>query len=134
MGYAKFSKRLWAFLLDQLIILLLCLPLLALISFLGSGNNTASDIGNMLMGALVLIGWLYYAKQESSSKQATFGKSRLGIKVTDYSGRTISFKCASIRYFSKILSGLIYGVGYFMAGFTKKKQGLHDIIASWVLP
>lgn len=32
-------------------------------------------------------------------------------------------------FFGKILSGLIIGIGYFIIGFTKNKQGLHDILA-----
>ena len=29
----------------------------------------------------------------------------------------------------KIVSGIILMIGYIMAGFTEKRQGLHDIIA-----
>jgi uncharacterized RDD family membrane protein YckC len=50
--------------------------------------------------------------------------------VTDLEGRRITFARASARYFSKIITGLIpFGIGYMMAGFTEKKQALHDIIA-----
>jgi uncharacterized RDD family membrane protein YckC len=54
----------------------------------------------------------------------------LGIKVTDMTGNKLSFGRATGRYFAKIISGLIMGIGYFMAGFTQQKQALHDIIAS----
>ena len=65
---------------------------------------------------------------ESSEYQATLGKMLLGLKVTDLKGRRISFLRATGRHFGKILSGLILGIGFFMIAFTKKKQGLHDII------
>ena len=78
----------------------------------------------------VIIHWLYYALMESSQKQATLGKIIVGIKVTDLEGNRISFAKASGRYFGKILSGLIFYIGYIMAGFTEKKQALHDILAS----
>lgn len=77
----------------------------------------------------IFIQWLYYALMESSVKQATLGKMALGIKVVDYSGNRISFGKASGRYFGKILSGMIMGIGYIMAGFTEKKQALHDMLA-----
>ncbi len=77
----------------------------------------------------LLIRWLYFAIMESSSYQATFGKQLLDIKVTDMEGKRISFWRATIRYFAKILSGMIFYLGYLMIGFTEKKQGLHDIIA-----
>ena len=78
----------------------------------------------------LVVEWLYFAFMESSTKQATFGKTIVGIKVVDYNGNKISFGQATGRYFGKILSGLIFGVGFLMAGFTKKKQALHDILAS----
>jgi uncharacterized RDD family membrane protein YckC len=34
-----------------------------------------------------------------------------------------------IRQLGKIISGFILMIGYIMAGFTEKKQALHDIIA-----
>jgi uncharacterized RDD family membrane protein YckC len=67
---------------------------------------------------------------ESSSKQATLGKLALGIVVTDLNGNRISFGRATGRYFGKIVSGMIFAIGYIMAGFTEKKQALHDMIAS----
>jgi uncharacterized RDD family membrane protein YckC len=54
----------------------------------------------------------------------------LGISVTDLSGNRISFGRATGRYFSKIISGIIFCIGYIMAAFTAKKQALHDIMAS----
>lgn len=77
----------------------------------------------------LVIDWLYYALLESSSMQGTIGKKILGIKVTNMLGQRISFGQASGRYFAKIISGLILAIGYIMAGFTEKKQALHDIIA-----
>lgn len=78
----------------------------------------------------LVVEWLYFAFMESSNKQATFGKIIVGIKVVDYNGNKISFGQATGRYFGKILSGMILGVGFLMAGFTRKKQALHDILAS----
>ncbi len=77
----------------------------------------------------MLFVWLYYALFESSSKQATLGKMALGIVVTDIDGNRISFGRANARFWSKIISGMILGIGFLMAAFTEKKQGLHDMIA-----
>jgi uncharacterized RDD family membrane protein YckC len=67
---------------------------------------------------------------ESSAKQATVGKMALGIIVTDLEGRRLGFGRATGRYFAKILSALILGIGFLMAAFTERKQGLHDMVAS----
>jgi uncharacterized RDD family membrane protein YckC len=78
----------------------------------------------------LIVAWLYYAGLESSARQATFGKSVMSLRVTNAEGRRLSFGHATGRYFAKIVSGLIpFGIGYIMAGFTAKKQALHDLIA-----
>lgn len=76
----------------------------------------------------ILIAWLYYSCMESSSRQGTFGKIVVGIILTDTNGNRITFDRASARFFCKIISTIILYIGYIMAGFTDKKQGLHDII------
>jgi uncharacterized RDD family membrane protein YckC len=82
-------------------------------------------------GIILVVSWLYYALSESSSWQATLGKKILNLKVTDISGQPISFGRASGRYFAKIITGMIpLMIGYIMAGFTEKKQAIHDMIAS----
>jgi uncharacterized RDD family membrane protein YckC len=51
--------------------------------------------------------------------------------VTDLQGRPLSFAHASGRFFAAIITRLIpFGIGYVLAGFTEKKQALHDMIAS----
>jgi uncharacterized RDD family membrane protein YckC len=87
----------------------------------------------MLFPAILLVviaAWLYYAGMESSARQATFGKSLMSLRVTNGEGQRLSFGHATGRYFAKIISGLIpFAIGYIMAGFTAKKQALHDLIA-----
>ncbi len=73
--------------------------------------------------------WLYFALMESSGKCASLGKMALGIKVTDLNGNGISFGTATGRFFGKMISGVILYIGFIMAGFTEKKQALHDIMA-----
>ena len=76
-----------------------------------------------------IIQWLYFSLTESSSWQATLGKKALGLTVTDLEGRRIGFGRATGRYFAKYLSTLILFIGWLMAGFTEKKQALHDMMA-----
>jgi len=76
-----------------------------------------------------IIEWFYFAIMEASKHQGTLGKIALGIRVTDIKGKRISFARATGRYFGKILSGMLLMIGYIMAGFTQKKQALHDILA-----
>jgi uncharacterized RDD family membrane protein YckC len=78
----------------------------------------------------MIMQWLYFAGMESSARQATFGKSVMSLRVTNNDGQRISFGHATGRFFAKIVSGMVpLAIGYIMAGFTEKKQALHDLIA-----
>jgi uncharacterized RDD family membrane protein YckC len=97
------------------------------VSMPGIGINLVSVIVRLAFSGLVK--WIYEASMESSSRQATVGKMALGLKVTDLEGKRISFARASGRHFAKYISGMILLIGYIMAGFTERKQALHDMIA-----
>jgi uncharacterized RDD family membrane protein YckC len=86
-----------------------------------------------LQGVLVLATWLYFALMECSRRQATLGKLALGLAVADLRGERISFGRATGRHFGKAVSSLIFMVGFIMAGFTERKQALHDMMAGCVV-
>ncbi len=98
----------------------------------GGGGSPAPaillDLGMRAVG--LIVGWLYYATQESGPRQATIGKRAVGLVVTDMEGGRLTFGRASGRYFGKILSNLTCTIGYIMAGFTERRQALHDMVAS----
>ena len=92
--------------------------------------GAAMGLATLLVYAFLLVGgWLYFALMESSARQATFGKSLCGIKVTDLNGNRISFARATGRHFAKLLSVFTFYIGYLMAAFTERKQALHDLVA-----
>jgi uncharacterized RDD family membrane protein YckC len=78
----------------------------------------------------IIFSWMYYAAFEASHWKGTPGKKLLGLSVTDSEGNRIGFGQATGRHFAKIISGLILGIGFLMAGFSEKKQALHDQIAN----
>jgi predicted Zn finger-like uncharacterized protein len=129
-GYAGFRKRFSAAIIDGFILAAAGFIIGGLAGFIydyGTGTpEGAGALGNIVG---VILGWLYFALMESSSRQGTLGKMALGIKVTDLSGNAISFGRATVRHFGKILSTIILLAGYLMVAFTAKKQGLHDMIA-----
>lgn len=71
--------------------------------------------------------WLYCAFSESSPREATIGKRIMGLRVVNADGSRISFGEATVRHFMKFLSLFTAGVGFMMAGWTKRHQALHDI-------
>jgi uncharacterized RDD family membrane protein YckC len=78
---------------------------------------------------VTLVSWLYFASFESSKWQATPGKRIFGLRVTDLQNRRVSMARASGRYFGKLLSTTLFFVGFLLAGFTPRKQALHDLLA-----
>lgn len=78
---------------------------------------------------LLVIHWLYYTLLEASPKQASIGKYTLGMKVTDLRGRRINLLTANLRYLSKILSVITFGLGFFLILKSRRSQMLHDYIA-----
>lgn len=75
----------------------------------------------------------YFAAFESSSLQGTPGKLALGLVVTDMDGNRVSFWKALGRSTGKAFSDMTifcFFVGYLLAGFTPRKQALHDLMSS----
>ncbi|AGA29019.1 RDD family protein [Singulisphaera acidiphila] len=128
--YAGFWRRFAAFFLDSIIVGFannLVGFTLGFVLALAGVSMTVIQITGFLVGILISI--RYYVGMTSSSKQATWGKRAMGIKVVDLNGRRLSFGKAFVREFAKVLSGLLLLIGYIMAAFTERKQGLHDLIA-----
>ena len=150
-AYAGFWLRFVAYIVDYIIIQvaqsIIIFPILGLfgISFFTFNDDIDWEYmsqGEIMAMAATMVGAagaaitvalvlqvLYYSLMEASKYQGTVGKLVLGLKVTDMNGEALDFSKAFIRNLAKILSGMIFLIGYIMAGFTDKKQALHDIIA-----
>jgi uncharacterized RDD family membrane protein YckC len=131
-NYAGFWLRVAAILIDLIVVVVASGILLSIvgIGFINTENPDAL-FGPILgfYGGFQVAVVLYFSLLESSKWQATLGKRAVGILVTDLAGQKIGFGRALGRYLAKFISGIILYVGFFMAGFTERKQGLHDIIA-----
>jgi uncharacterized RDD family membrane protein YckC len=80
--------------------------------------------------ALIPIVRLFYGSlMEASSRQGTFGKVLMAVKVCDESGTRITPGQSWLRNFSKLLCIATLGLGYLMGFFDKRQQCLHDKIA-----
>lgn len=147
-SYAGFWIRFVAYIIDAIILSTVCfviiIPVFGALGFSAYGSMPSGEVsedqlasimamlsgaGLVLQLASVAVGLLYFALMESSAKQGTVGKMALGLKVVGKNGERINFGQAVIRYIGKIISGMILMIGYIMAGFTEKKQALHDMIA-----
>jgi len=137
--HAGFWRRCAAFVIDGFLLSIAAAVVQAIagvgmMGAMGAGGDVRPGalFGAMVVPFLILfVGqWLYFALFESGKAQATPGKMAMGIKVVDDFGQRIGFGRATGRYFGKIVSGLILNIGYLLAGFTARKQALHDMMAS----
>ena len=119
--YAGFWIRLLAYILDAIVLGAITYPLIRVLSSMGIGDSSSNILS-------IAISWMYFVVFESSEWMASPGKKVLGLIVTDEQGKKISIGRATRRYFAKIVSGLILGIGFIMIVFTARKQGLHDKI------
>ena len=148
--YAGFWKRLVAYIIDAIV---LYIPQMLIMNAFGNEAAQAklqqamlaagTDFGVAMaaygqyyetmrggVALTALLVWLYFAICESSAWQASVGKLAIGIRVTDLEGRRISFWRALGRYAAKVLSWFILAIGFLMIGWTRRKQGLHDMLAN----
>jgi uncharacterized RDD family membrane protein YckC len=129
LAYAGFWVRFVAVLLDGIILFVASVIVqLFLAPMLRSART---DVMLMALGIEYLTGMVIGATYEGlfvSRLGATPGKMALDLKVVRPDGGPVSLGRAVGRYFAKIVSGIILGIGYIIAGFDSQKRALHDMI------
>lgn len=104
------------------------LPAAAFLGQPGPGFGPALAFGLCIASPV-----LYWALMQSSARQATLGKSLLGMKVVRSDGERLSFGRSLGRELAKYLSSIPLMIGFLLAAFTARKQALHDMVASTVV-
>ncbi|MGH7113792.1 MAG: RDD family protein [Stellaceae bacterium] len=127
--FAGFWWRVLAYIIDAFILTIVGAVVGGILGFVIAGGGGSLDDVRGIVGILSFVWyWLYFALFESSSLRGTPGKRACGLIVTRDDGYRISFGRATGRYFAQFLSALILCVGFLMAGWTRRKQALHDLI------
>ena len=96
---------------------------------------TGQDIATVSVDDIALVVlMLYWILADASRHQGSLGKRVLGLKVADERGERLTLAAAAGRNLLKILSAILLLVGFMMAGWTRRKQALHDKLThSYVL-
>lgn len=115
--YASIGRRIVAYLLDILILIIPC----------ALANAVIPAIGGFLVSLL------YAPIFESSALKATIGKNLMGIQVVDLNGRRLTFKSAIVRYLLKFISSILLFIPFFAAFFNPRRQTMHDLLADSVV-
>jgi uncharacterized RDD family membrane protein YckC len=134
--YAGFWLRFGAYFIDAIItaiginILMFIVTIVLRMISVGSVAGTVIVFSSMIS---LILTFLYYCLL-THYKGATYGKMFMGIEVRSVDNQRLSLSKVIIREtIGKIVSSIIFCIGYIMVAFTEKKQGLHDLMASSVV-
>ena len=119
---AGFWRRVGAVFIDGLILAVLYVVLLYLLDA-------------AIAYALYLVAnYTYYTLLEGGPTGQTVGKKALGIRVIDFrAGGPIGYGRGLLRNLAKLLSGLVFGLGYLWMLWDPEKQTWHDKLATTVV-
>lgn len=91
--------------------------------------NTELSISKTTSGEIEsYVIFLYWIILEASIWQASLGKKIMGLQVVNLDGSRLTIFQSAARNLLKILSIFTMFIGFMMAGWTHKKQALHDMI------
>lgn len=127
-AYGGFWIRSLAYAADMSILTLAAIALAVPFALLGG-------VGLAAWWVLVTVGPLaYFAWFTASPRQATLGKQLCGLKVEHAaSGERLSMLRSIWRELAKLVSAAVFFIGFLIAAFTRRKQGLHDMLAMTVV-
>ena len=146
-NYAGFWQRFGAWVIDYLILLvpssIIAISMGAKAAFEKLMTQIQNGMTPAAMGEyvqdlrpatliVIALGFAYYVIFESSKWQATPGKLAMGLRVTDSQGMRISIGRSAARNAIRLINaitGLIPLIFYLPVAWTRRKQGLHDMIA-----
>jgi uncharacterized RDD family membrane protein YckC len=126
------SRRVFAFILDYIIVLLLCIPAAVIVFFLGI---ITLGLGFMLYPALfVIVALLYFGMTLGGPSQASPGMRAMGIMLMRMDGRRLDFMTAVVHtvlfwLINSVLTPLILLAGL----FTEKSRLVHDMLLGTVI-
>ncbi|WP_426189648.1 RDD family protein [Massilia sp. DWR3-1-1] len=131
--YVGFWPRVWASLIDTVIIFVVTTPLLLMVygknyySLSGFSQGPVDFIISYLIpAAIVIVFW--------TTRNATPGKMAIGAKIVDAStGDAPSLGQYIGRYFGYFVSIFPLFLGIFWVGFDRKKRGWHDMLSGTVV-
>ena len=125
--YAGFWNRFLAGIIDSIVLILVSILVYAILFFTINITETIFIIIENVISPI--ISFFYFILFQSSSKQGTPGMILMKIKIYDEQFNRVGVWRLILRYFTTIWSAIFLFIGFFMIGWTKRKQGFHDIVA-----
>jgi uncharacterized RDD family membrane protein YckC len=131
MEYAGFWIRFGAWFIDHIILAIASVIIYLPLSFLGAFSADQAAVFVTIQLVSMILNFIIPAIYDTwfvGKYAATPGKMACKLKVVMADSGRVSFARAIGRHFAKYISGFIFGIGFFMAGFDDQKRTLHDRI------
>jgi uncharacterized RDD family membrane protein YckC len=131
--YVGFWLRVWAALIDAVLLLVVIAPALSWIYGAEYWTSKRVNFGpadfliaSVLPSIAVVIFWIY--------RQATPGKMAFGARIVDAAtgGKPTATQLVG-RYLAYFISAFPLLLGFIWVGFHERKQGFHDMLAGTVV-
>jgi uncharacterized RDD family membrane protein YckC len=125
------SRRIFAFIVDYIIVALLCIPAAIVLFFI---SLATLGLGFFLFPALfVIVAGLYFGMTVGGPAQASLGMRSVGIGMRRVDGMRIDFMTAIVHLvlfwiLNSVLTPLVLLVGL----FTERRRLLHDLLIGTV--
>ncbi len=125
--YASFSRRLVAYLLDYLLLLLITMPFNAGLSLnTQTGSNFALSFTQLITLGLYISYQIFFLVKYNGQ---TLGKRAMHIRVVREDNQPLDVATVVVRLISTLVSSIVLYLGYIWVLFDSKKQSWHDKIA-----
>ena len=127
-NYGGFWARFAASLIDSVIITVVNVAITTtLVGLAAASGDPSAGLASLALSyaAGIAVG-VAYEGYFLVNKGATPGKMAMGLRVVMASGGPITWGTAIGRYFGKMVSGIILGIGFLMAAWDPEKRTLHD--------
>ncbi|KXF77706.1 hypothetical protein ATN84_10245 [Paramesorhizobium deserti] len=126
------TRRIFAFLIDYMLVLLLCIPVAVIIAILGVATL---GLGWMLYGIMLpLVALGYVALTMGGPRQATKGMQMMGVKLERLDGQPVDSMLAIVHSVLFWAGNVILTPLILLATlFLDRKRTLHDLLLGTVV-
>lgn len=127
--YAGFWLRVAAYIIDAICLNIVMFVIMFFVGILIAVIGRSSEmLLNLIIWTLSFGLAILYEVFFVRAYDATPGKLAVGVKILMANGDKLTVGRIIGRYFAKILSGLVFCIGFMMAGWDDQKRGLHDML------
>ncbi len=128
----QFGTRLFAFIIDYIVVNTMVFPLITWTTGISLGWKSIGDEGFLNSTLLsTSIFYIYFAIMEGTIG-ASLGKLFVRLRVYNSDGSKLTLAKAFMRFPAKIIS-MATLIGVLMIDINKQKQGLHDLVCSTIV-